>query len=175
MIIREIDLFKGIDYEVMNKIAGICTEVFYPKGIVLFRNNDKAEYLYILIEGTFYLEVKNGGTITYSLSEPGEVFGWSSMFESGRYTASGICATDLKVVKIQRDKINKIFNEHPAAGIKIIRRLGNVFSKRLSNAYHDLLLTRRTDSAQSVWVNDNIIPSAPEEEHFESKETWSDY
>ncbi|MBC2714457.1 MAG: cyclic nucleotide-binding domain-containing protein [Desulfobacteraceae bacterium] len=172
MIISEIELFKGIDFEVMNKIAKICSEESYSKGIVLFRNNEKAESLYIIIEGTVYLEVKNGGTITYSLNDPGEVFGWSSMFESGRYTATGICATDLKVVKIERNRINKIFSIHPDAGIKILRRLGTVFSNRLSNAYRDLLSARSSVSGPAIWMNENIISNAPEEPFFDVPDNW---
>ncbi len=175
MIISEIDLFKGIDFDVMNKIASICSEESYSKGIVLFRNGEKAEALYIIVEGTVHLEVRNGGRISYSMNEPGEVFGWSSMFESGRYTASGICATDLKAVKIERDKINKIFSKHPDAGMKFLRRLGNVFSKRLSNAYRDLLSTRSTVSGPSIWMNDNIIPSVPEAPFFEVPDNWQAY
>ena len=48
MNILEIELFKGIDYDVMNKIAAICSEESYSKGIVLFRDGEKAEVLYIL-------------------------------------------------------------------------------------------------------------------------------
>ena len=163
MIIREIDLFKGFDYEVMSKISALCSEESYSKGIVLFLNGDRAEHLYILVEGTVYLEVKNGGTITYSLNKPGEVFGWSSMFEFGRYTASGICATKLKVVKINREKIYRIFNMYPDVGMKFLRRLGNVFSKRLSNAYHEILSARSAVSGPSVWIDDNTTSDIEDE------------
>lgn len=149
MIISEIELFKGIDFEVINKIADNCSEVSYSKGTVLFKNNEKAKCLYILITGTVNLVIQNGGSITYSLTEHGEVFGWSSMFESVNYTASAVCATDSTVVEIQKDKINKIFQAHPAAGLKVLMRMGRVFSSRLSNAYSDLLSATAHDSTAS--------------------------
>ena len=105
MILKEIELFEGVDFEVMNEIAGICSEDSYSKDTVLFEKDEQAKCLYFLLEGTVHLVIKNGGSITYNLSEPGDVFGWSSMLENGKYTASGICATDLKVVKIERDKL----------------------------------------------------------------------
>jgi len=172
MNISEIELFKGIDFDVMNKIASICSEESYSKGIVLFNNGEKAEALYILIEGAVHLEIKNGGSITYRMNEPGAIFGWSSMFESGRYTASGICASNLKTIKIQRDKINRIFSEHPDAGIKILRRLGTVFSLRLSSAYRDLLSARRADSGPAIWMHENVIVNPPAEPFFEAPENW---
>ena len=149
MIIKEIELFKGIDNEVMNEIADICSEKSYANGTVLFEKNEEANRLYILVEGTVKLRITNGGTITYSLSDQGDIFGWSCMVESGHYTASGVCATDLKVLEINRDALDIIFNAHPHAGIKILKRLAGVFSKRISNSYQDLLSAGRTETFPS--------------------------
>ena len=149
MILKEIELFEGVDFEVMNEIAGICSEDSYSKDTVLFEKDEQAKCLYFLLEGTVYLIIKNGGSITYNLSEPGDVFGWSSMLENGKYTASGICATDLKVVKIEKDKLNRIFQNRPEIGFKVLQRLAGVISRRLSNAYRDLLSARSTDTTPS--------------------------
>jgi CRP/FNR family cyclic AMP-dependent transcriptional regulator len=149
MIIKQTSLFAGIDPEAMEEIVNICSEENYAKDTVLFEQGHKAEHLYILEEGTVKLIIKNGGTIVFSLTEPYEVFGWSSMVESGLYTASGVCATDLKVVRIEREKLDKIFDLHPDAGITILRRIGNVISKRLSSAYRDLLSARGMDTTPS--------------------------
>jgi CRP-like cAMP-binding protein len=149
MLLEEIELFERIDFEVMNEIAGICSEVEYSKDTKIFEKDEQARCLYIPIEGTVHLLIKNGGTITYNLTEPGDVFGWSSMLEHGHYSASGICATDLKAVKIERDKLIKIFNQHPDAGFKVLQRLAGVIARRLSNAYHDLLSAQVTDTTPS--------------------------
>jgi len=149
MILKEIELFKGVASEVMNKVAGICSEESYSKDTVLFEKDAQAKCLYILSEGTINLVIKNGGYITYSLSEPGDVFGWSSMLENGKYTASGTCASDLKVLKIESDKLIKIFHNHPEFGFKVLQRLAGVISRRLSNAYRDLLTARSTDTTPS--------------------------
>ena len=149
MILQEIDLFKGIDHEIMNDIANICSEETYAQNKVLFRKGEAAGCLYILEEGSVKLVIENGGTITFGLDEPGEVFGWSSMLESGQYTSSGVCATDVKLIKIERDKLDKIFLLHPDAGLKILKRLGNVISRRLTDAYQNLLSSIRTDTTPS--------------------------
>jgi CRP-like cAMP-binding protein len=139
MIVGEHDLFKDIDYKVMQEIANVCTEEKHPKDTVLFEKGGDAKGLYILDEGAVNLLIQNGGEIIYRLSEPGEVFGWSTMLEKGRYTASVICASVTKVVKLEREKLNGIFHHHPEVGLKVLRRLAGVFSKRLSNAYRDLI------------------------------------
>jgi CRP-like cAMP-binding protein len=149
MIVKEIDLFRGIDPEVMEEIANICSEEKYTKDTVLFEKGEEAESLYILEQGALNLVIKNGGSLIYSLTEPGEVFGWSSLVESGLYTASGVCATDLKAVKIEREKLDKIFDRHPEVGFKVLKRLARVISQRLSNAYRDLLSARGQDTTPS--------------------------
>jgi CRP-like cAMP-binding protein len=149
MIVKEIDLFKGIDPEVMEEIANICSEEEYTKDTVLFEKGEEAASLYILEQGALNLVIKNGGSLIYSLTEPGEVFGWSSLVESGLYTASGVCATDLKAVKIEREKLDKIFDRHPEVGFKVLKRLARVISQRLSNAYRDLLSARGQDTTPS--------------------------
>ena len=149
MIVNEIDLFKGIDPIVMEKIVNISSEQTHTKDAVLFKKGDAADCLYILVEGTMKLIIENGGNITYSLSDPGEVFGWASMLESGIRTASGVCATDLKVVRIEKEKLDTIFNTHPEVGLMVLKRLAKVISERLSNAYRDLLSARGHDTTPS--------------------------
>ena len=149
MIVKEIELFKDIDYVVINKIAEICVEENYGKDTVLFEKGQDATFLYILEAGTINLVIQNGGSLTYSLTEPGEVFGWSSMVEAGQYTASGVCVTDVKAVRMEKEMLEKIFSIHPDAGLKILKRLSGIISRRLSNAYRDLLSARRTDATPS--------------------------
>ena len=149
MIVKEIDLFRGIDPEVMEEIANICSEEKYTKDTVLFEKGEEAEFFYILEQGTLNLVIKNGGSLIYGLTESGQVFGWSSMVESGVYTASGVCATDLKAVKIEREKLERVFDRHPEVGFKVLKRLAGVISQRLSNAYRDLLSARGQDTTPS--------------------------
>lgn len=149
MIVKEIDLFKETDPEVMKEIGDICSEESYAKDTVLFKRGEEADYLYILEEGSVNLVIENGGSLVFSLTEPGDVFGWSSMVESGQYTASGVCVTDLKVVKIERERLDKIFNLHPDVGLKVLKRLAGVISQRLSNSYRDLLSARGQVTAPS--------------------------
>jgi len=141
MFINKYDLFGGISSRVMKEITDICVEEVYDKGTTIFNQGERAENLYILREGTLNLMVKNGGSLVFSLSNQGEVFGWSSLFESGRYTASGICDTDLKVFKIERKALYKILKHNAGDGFIIMRRLAGVIANRLNRAYQDILST----------------------------------
>ncbi|MCP4578325.1 MAG: cyclic nucleotide-binding domain-containing protein [Deltaproteobacteria bacterium] len=145
MFINEVALFEGLAPDIMEEIVDICSEEHCAKDSVLFKKGEEADCLYILEEGAIRLVIENGGTISYALSGPGKVFGWSSMVEFGRYTASSICSTDIKVLKIEREELDKVFRLHPDVGLKVLKRLAGVISQRLSNAYRDLLSARKQD------------------------------
>ena len=142
MIINEIELFKGISFEVMEEIAGIASAEIYAKDTLIFERGESADCLYILEQGTVNLIIKSGVSIVYNLKEPGEIFGWSSLVEPSVYTASAVCAEETKTVELQKKNLEKLFELHPDVGLKVLRRLGGVFSKRLANVYQDLLSAR---------------------------------
>ncbi|MGD8847864.1 MAG: Crp/Fnr family transcriptional regulator [Desulfobacteraceae bacterium] len=137
MILSETDFFRGIDSEVMNKITAIYSEEDHPKDAVLFDKGEDAKSVFILREGTVNLVIKNGGMFVIPLSDEGEIFGLSGLVEGGFYIAAGVCATDAKVVKIDRDKLDEIFDQHPHVGLKLSKRLAAVLSKKLSRLYRD--------------------------------------
>jgi hypothetical protein len=53
------------------------------------------------------------------------------------------------VVKIEKERLNRIFKNRPEIGLKVLQRLAGVIARRLSNAYRDLLSARRTDTTPS--------------------------
>ena len=140
--IMEMDLFSGIHPDIMGKIADICSEEHYAKGITIFKEGDAATSLYILEQGTVELRIR-GGTPVYSLSETGSLFGWSSLVETAEYTASAICETDIQAIKIETTRLNKIFADHPDTGLAFYRRLSGVFNQRLANIYQKFLSAGR--------------------------------
>ena len=139
MRITEMDLFTGLDLNVMAEIADTCCfEENFPKGTVLFKEGDNATSLYILVNGSVDLKIKSETTV-YSLTEQSDIFGWSSMVENSEYTATAVCRNDVKAIKIDTRRLNRLFNENPIFGLTVYRRLCGVFNKRLSSIYQKFL------------------------------------
>jgi CRP-like cAMP-binding protein len=133
--ITEMDLFTGLDLNVMGEIADIaCTEATYTKGTVIFTEGDSANALFILEHGTVDLKIGGGKTV-YSLTEKSDIFGWSSLVENAQYTATAIANTDIQAVKIDTRKMNRVFNANSLFGLKVYQRLSAVFNKRLASIY----------------------------------------
>ena len=138
MHITESDLFYGLDLNVMSKIADICSEEQYADGTVLFKEGENANNLYILEEGIADLLIDKD-TFIYSLTEQSDIFGWSSLVESAQYTATAVCMTDVKVLKIPTKTLQRIFDENPEIGNVVFRRLAGIFNKRMTKTYRKFL------------------------------------
>ena len=138
MHITESDLFYGLDLNVMSKIADICSEEQYADGTVLFKEGENADNLYILEEGIADLLIDKD-TFIYSLTEQSDIFGWSSLVESAQYTATAVCMTDVKVLKIPTKTLQRIFDENPEIGNVVFRRLAGIFNKRMTKTYRKFL------------------------------------
>jgi len=143
MFIKESELFKGMSQEFINELAKIMVEESYEKGTFLFKESDSANFFYVLEEGRVRLSFGERGHIDNTLSEPGEAFGWSSLVERDTYTASAECLAQCKLIKIEREKLNKIFEKHLADGILFFKRLAGVVGQRLINSYNSLLSSQR--------------------------------
>jgi CRP/FNR family transcriptional regulator, polysaccharide utilization system transcription regulator len=137
--ITEMDLFKGLDLNVMGEIADTaCTEASYEKGAVILNEGESANTLYILYKGA--VDLKIGGVKTvYRLTATSDIFGWSSLVEDAQYTATAIAETDIQVVKIDTRKMNRLFNANPLFGLTVYRRLSAIFNKRLASIYNRFL------------------------------------
>lgn len=137
--ITEMDLFTGLDLNVMGEIADVaCTEETYVKGSLIFAEGDSAQALYILQQGTVNLQIGAQKTV-YTLTESSDIFGWSSMVENATYTATAMAATDIQAVKIETRQLNRLFDANPLFGLTVYRRLCAVFNKRLASIYKRFL------------------------------------
>lgn len=138
--IKEMDLFEGLDLNIMREIADTaCTEATFAKREVIFKEGDPANALYILEQGTVDLKIGPMKTV-YSLTEGSDIFGWSSMVENARYTATAIASTNIQAIGIDTRKMNRVFNANPAFGLSVYRRLCAVFNKRLASIYRMFLV-----------------------------------
>lgn len=135
MNILEIKFFEGIDPQVIKEIEKGCSAKTYKEGDVLFEKGDSADFLYILEHGDIDLFLREKGLSICRLNQPGEVFGWSSLVEKGIFTSTCICRSETSALRIPRERMEEIFNHYPKAAVTFYRRLGSIFSKRISKVF----------------------------------------
>jgi CRP-like cAMP-binding protein len=138
MFMQEVELFRRIPSYVIDEIAGIATEESFPEGYQLFRQGDLADFLYILQEGEINISIEKGEQFSFLMNQSGSVFGWSALIEPNWYTATAKCIKKSDVIKIDADRLMRVFEKHPAEGLTIMRRLAGIVATRLVKAYQEL-------------------------------------
>ncbi|MGO9572342.1 MAG: Crp/Fnr family transcriptional regulator [Desulfomonilaceae bacterium] len=136
MIIQKASLFKDLSQQAMNETARIVAEETHAKGTQLYAPQDPAKYFYILVTGRVRLALGNEPELDYTVMKEGEVFGWSSVVGREFYTTRAECVVPTKLVKIDRDDLNQIFQKYPADGVIFFKRLARAVVQRLVDNYN---------------------------------------
>ena len=139
MIIQESELFRGLSPEMIGEIADVMIEEFYGKGSFIFKDSHLAEHFYILEEGEVRLSVGEKGRISHLISNPGETFGWSSLVGRRTYTASAECVAPSRVIKLEKERLDRLFEDRPESGLVFFKRLAGIIGERLVNSYSAIL------------------------------------
>lgn len=141
-LLQTIPWFQELDQDLFDKIASICEAVRYEAGHYLFREGDKEDYLYIVVEGRVALEihVPGRGKMRVYTAEAMDIVGWSSITPVVRQrTASARVVLPSRLVRMQASQLYKMCDEDHDLGYVIMRRLSNVVASRLLTTRLQLL------------------------------------
>ncbi len=129
-------VFGGVSESTRAAIAAIAVEETHAAGDRLFAAGDAAQNLYILLEGRLRLStLRGGGLLSHIVSDPGAAVGWSSMAGSGTYTGSVTCTAAARLLRIDRDELNRILEADPTSGLAFYRHLAQIIGRRLVDSY----------------------------------------
>lgn len=144
-LLHPIGLFEEVSHGQLSKIAVISEVAKRSRGELIFSEGDRAEYLYILVEGKVAIRVQltsRPESVTVAvLNQTHQSFGWSGVVEPYHYTASALCEEDCYLIAIPGQKLIEILRSEPASGFEVMRHISEVISSRLRNSRAVLLKT----------------------------------
>ncbi len=149
MFIQQSDLFRDLDHELIKEIMEISEKEDVTAGSVLFREGDPATHFYVMLKGNVKLSFKEGTYVAYLVSRPGEVFGWSSLFDRDAYSATAEVLTETRLVKMPGDKVKAILEKHPESAMRFYRRLCKTLGNRLIKSYEAITSVSHAMTAES--------------------------
>ncbi|MEP7134608.1 MAG: cyclic nucleotide-binding domain-containing protein [Chloroflexota bacterium] len=132
--LEKIPWFKELEPEHLQKLTDIAHLRHVRAGEVLFREGDREDYLYIVIEGRVALDIfiPHKGKVRIYTAEPWDLFGWSSVTPiTNQRTAGAVAVVDGLVVGIDSTKLRKACDDDHDLGYVVMRRLTNIVASRL--------------------------------------------
>ncbi|MCQ3939140.1 MAG: hypothetical protein DPW18_19155 [Chloroflexi bacterium] len=143
-----IPLFQDLSPGESDLLKPLFENYSCPAGTVIFEQGDPATHLYVIMSGTVIIQYKpyDGNPIVLTRLGSGDVFGWSAVIGTSKYTSSIVSEKRVEALRVRREHLWELVQKSPAVGKTVIDRLARMVSPRWENAHAQiqrLLETKR--------------------------------
>ena len=134
--IKQVRVFKGLDDDQLEKILEGCQEKEFKKGERIFKEQDDAQFIWIVMNGQvdirFDLPGRPSSEISTVYSETStKTFGWSCFVPPYKYILSAYCAgRKCEVAQLDKDFLTKLFKSDYKMGYTVMSNIAGVISSR---------------------------------------------
>lgn len=138
---QELDFTREMDPAILEKLSALAFEVSFAEGQWIFRESDVGEIVYLINEGKVALSVSVPGQGRKNILTlgPGQILGWSSLFPSGRKTASARTMTPVQAIAFNAAQLREAIEEDHDLGCALLWEIANVVAGRLKATRLQLL------------------------------------
>ena len=139
--VREHALFAGMDGGQVDFISGCGQLTRFTTGDYLVRENDPADYCYLIVEGRAVIETHRHNQPPSPLLtlSSNEIIGWSWLIPPYRYQFDARAVTDLRTVRLDGRCIREKCEDDPALGYQLLKRVAAAMASRIHCARFQLL------------------------------------
>ncbi|MBI4302990.1 MAG: cyclic nucleotide-binding domain-containing protein [Chloroflexi bacterium] len=150
-LLGECEVFSSLGNADLGRIASSVRESECQAGTLIFKEGQRAEELFVLLEGKVALqmglpsalkEMKGGRRVTVDVIVKNELFGWSAIVEPNVYTLTAVCLQKSKTLSINGTKLRWLMQDNPKIGYEITKGLIKVIASRLNDT-RQLLVSER--------------------------------
>jgi CRP-like cAMP-binding protein len=137
-----IPLFQNLSPSETDLLKPLFEKRSNPAGTLIFEQGDPATYLYVIMSGTVIIQYKpyDGNPMILTHLRDGDVFGWSAVIGTAKYTASIISETSLETLRIHRENLWSLVRQSPEVGNTVIDRLARMVSPNWNHAHAQIQL-----------------------------------
>ena len=134
-ILRTFSIFAGLTATELKSLSIIAKHVSYQRGDLIFREDQSAHTLYLVLDGWVDIVVNTDAEgeqkeLVTTLS-PGEIFGWSALVDPFIYTGTAICASPAEIIEFKGADLLGLFELDPRLCCIVMRRVCQVIADRL--------------------------------------------
>ncbi len=135
--IRFLHDFDSAHLEQIAKLAQTCD---FNANDVLFREEQTAEYIYLVVSGKLSLELSPSTAYRKQLVSvgPGEMLGWSSLVENPRFAATAVVVEPTRLVRIDGRQLRTLCDGDPQFGYEFLHRVMRALADRLRSTWAQL-------------------------------------
>lgn len=124
LILKSADLLRDVGPRRLLKLAEVAREVELSKGGIIYREEDAADALYMVVEGRVRL---SAGERTIAEVGPGEAFGTWALVDDSERGQKAECIEDGLALAVHRDE----FYDVAAGDLRLLQEVVRALARRL--------------------------------------------
>lgn len=135
-----IPLFQGLTTEQTAMLVALFERYTCPAETVVFEQGDPATHLYLILKGNVSIMYKpyDGEQLILTRLKDGDVFGWSAVVGTNKYTSGVVSNSNLEAIRLHREHLLALMKNNPETSKIIIDRLALNVSPRWDNAHKQI-------------------------------------
>ncbi len=157
MLINLGDMTNGMGIVFIREFMDTSQRISCYEDDLLFREGDAANNFFTLIQGEFRLTIGASVQHVFTVRQPGDIFGWSSLVGRKTYSATAVCTNLSEVLRFDRDLLLDLLYKQPGSGFFFFKKLSEIIGKRLLKSYRLIEGEKTLDYCQSG-VSHLVIP-----------------
>ncbi len=141
-ILKRMDIFEFLKPEELKDIAELAKFEEFEQGDLIFKEGERAEKIYMVLEGRVSIEIEiyPGKRVSVYTLAKSKFFGYPSLLRTRKFTTYARCLDKVKVVSIVADElVNKIFKKDYHRGYLMMKRNAELIAQKLSDTRMQLL------------------------------------
>lgn len=134
--LRRYPYFANVSEEALREVAMISDEISAETGKTLFSEDDRADVMYILVDGEVDLKytLGDGQQRVIDTLVAGDLLVWSALVEPYRCTASGTARKPCKLLSINGPKLRALCEQNRDLGYRMLISVTQLLATRLEGA-----------------------------------------
>ena len=124
-----VPIFSNLEPEDLVPLAGKLRRRRYQKGEVIFHQDDPADRMHIIVEGTIRISITSddGREKDLAVLQPGECFGEMAMLDGSNRSATATAVDPAQTLALYREDFMEFLKEHP----EVVAQTTSLLTSRL--------------------------------------------
>jgi CRP/FNR family transcriptional regulator, cyclic AMP receptor protein len=141
--LKRTDIFYDLSDEQLEMVAGLCHEVHYRMGEMIFEEQSASDELYVIARGEIEILVdpsiieatSSPRPVTVATMRAGQAFGEIALVDQGLRSAGARSASeDTRLLVVPRIKLLGLCDAHPELGYRVMRNVAADLALKMRGA-----------------------------------------
>ncbi len=132
-MIKGHELFRSLSFEEVERLSSFSGSKSLEKGDFVFRRGTPCSHFFVVLEGQVNLKLPSSdeeSSLVVGRMSKGDIFGFSALLGSERYTTTAQCAGPATVLAVDAKPFRKLLDDNASVGLRAMSVVAGAYFTR---------------------------------------------